>query len=96
MTTEITKLRNVAGKEYTCACCGRIVIEHPFAVNGLVYGKECIAKMFGDKGKKTVKIQITRAQQFASWSTSQIARATSAHKMTEESYYEYFLKTGNM
>lgn len=90
---EITKLRNVAGYEYTCACCGR-EIKNVFQVGTLVYGAACVIAMFGAKAEKKVKDQTFFAKKYNGISESQKQRTMSILNITEEQYYTRFVTTG--
>jgi hypothetical protein len=90
---EITKLRNVAGFEYTCACCGR-EIQNVFQVGTKVYGSACVINLFGGYGEKKVKDQTFFAKKYNGISEGQKTRSMAVLNITEEQYYTRFITTG--
>jgi len=92
-TTEIIKLRNVAGYEYTCACCGR-EIKNVFQVGTMVYGAACVINLFGTAAEKKVKDQTFFAKKYNGISESQKNRTMSILGINEEQYYTRYVTTG--
>jgi hypothetical protein len=93
MTTQITKIRNVAGYDYTCACCGKS-IAHVFQVGTKVYGSACVINLFGSAAEKMVKDQMFFSKKFNGISASQKNRSMAILGITEDQYYTRFVTTG--
>jgi hypothetical protein len=90
---EITKLRNVAGYEYTCACCGR-EIKNVFQVGSKTYGSECVINLFGAYGEKKVKDQMFLAKKFNGISEATKKDTMEILKINEDQYFTRFITTG--
>lgn len=90
---EITKLRNVAGYEYTCACCGR-EIKNVFQVGSKTYGSECVINLFGAFGEKKVKDQTALAKKYNGISEATKQRSMAILNITEDQYFTRFITTG--